>query len=288
MKVFWYCLLNSLHKDQGNAVIPDKSLVAPNKVPDRFTQIIIDTSLSSVNKKFSMSTDSSQSSYGVSFFFGGYSSNSSHQDAVSSELNSQSSMEIQIGMSVAKVEFDREWFDPGVFMLSADMYNTTTEHIAPTDETSFHDKDKESVLKRMNAMNDCVFSCYPTAFVVAKDVTIKFVKQTAISTSFAQSVEEHSSRGGGFFIFGGSSSSASSSSKSASTATSSANSVTVRFTAPQILGYYLEAIAPDKSTTISDSYNGNSDYISIFTFIEKFKKMLDDHNEKYHKDILGI
>lgn len=167
------------------------------------------------------------------------------------------------------------------------MYNTSSEHIAPTDETDFHSDNTQAVLERMKKMNDCVFSCYPTAFVVAKDVTIKFTSAEALSTAFAQSVEDHSARGGGFFIFGGSSSSASSSSKSASTATSSANSVTVRFTSPQIIGYYLEAISPDKSTTISNSYSGNSDYISIFEFIEKFKKMLDDHNSKYNKNLFG-
>lgn len=272
---------------EGNAEIPDKSLVAPNKVPDRFTQILIDTSFSSVNKESSRSSSASQSSYGVSFFFGGYSSSSSHQEAVSQELSNNQSMEIQIGMSVAKVEIDRAWFDPGVFMLTADMYNTSSEHIAPEDETSFHDSNKQAVLNRMKKMNNSVFPCYPTAFVIAKDVTIKFVSQQSISNSFAQSVEDHSSKGGGFFIFGGSSSSASSSSNSASIATSSANSVTVRFTAPQILGYYLEAVAPDKSTAISSSYNNNSDYISIFEFITAFKKMLDEHNEKYNKKLLN-
>jgi DNA-binding transcriptional MerR regulator len=266
---------------------PDKSLVAPNEVPDRFTQIIIDSSLSSANKQSAKSSSSSQSSYGVSFFFGGYSCNSSHNEAVDNELSNNENMEIQIGMSVAKVTIDREWFNPGVFMLSSDMYNTSSEHISPSDETSFHDSNPAAVSKYMDEMNDCIFSCYPTAFVIAKDVTIKFVDQKAISTAFAQSVEEHSSKGGGFFIFGGSSSSSSSSSASASTATSSANSVTVRFTAPQILGYYLEAVAPDKSTPISNTNNSDADYISIFEFIETFKKMLDDHNAKYHKDIMN-
>ena len=266
---------------------PDVSQVAPNKVPDRFTQILIDTSISTVSNASSRSSSSSQSSSGVSFFFGGYSSNKSHQNAVSNEMSKNQSMEIQIGMSVAKVEIDREWFNPGVFMLTSDMYNTSSEHIAPDDETSFYADNKQKVQERMEKMNNCIFPCYPTAFVIAKDVTIKFVSEQAISDSFASSVEDHSSKGGGFFIFGGSSSSASSSSNSASTATSSSNSVTVRFTAPQILGYYLEAVAPDKSSTISSKENGNSDYISIFEFITAFQKMLDEHNAKYNKNILN-
>lgn len=109
---------------------------------------------------------------------------------------------------------------------------------------------------------------------------------TAFSDSFAQSVEEHSSKGGGFFIFGVSSSS--SSSRSNSTATSTSNSVTVRFTTPQILGYYLEATDADKSAIISDEAQSNSDFISIFDFIKDFQKMLDDYNSTYHKQTLSL
>lgn len=272
----------------GKAEIPDTSGVAPNQVPDRFTQILINTKMSSLSQQSSKSADSSQSSHGVSFFFGGYSTSQSHQSSVEQEMSSNSSMEIQIGMSVAKVQIEREWFNPGVFMLTADMYNTASTGISPMDDTSFADEDTSKVLNRLNRMNKCVFSCYPTAFVIAKDVTIKFVSESAISSAFAQSVEEHSSKGGGFFIFGGSSAQASSSSSSSSSASSTAHSVTIRFSAPQILGYYIEAVPADLSTSISSvQTNSNSDFISIFEFITKFQEMLEDHNKKYHKSILS-
>lgn len=141
---------------------------------------------------------------------------------------------------------------------------------------------------RFKQMNECVFPCYPVSFVVAKDVTIKFVSQSAIASSFAQSVEDHSSKGGGFFIFGGSSAQESSSSSGSSSATSTSNSVTVRFTSPQILGYYLEAVPADHSMSISSSDAANdTDFISVFEFITTFKKMLDDHNEKYNKQLMS-
>ena len=260
-----------------------KADVTPNQVPDRFTQIIIDSRMSQVKQKSEHASSASESSCGVSFFFGGYTSSSSNQSAVDKELNSSSNMEIQIGMSVAKVQIEREWFNPAILLLSSDMYNTSSEHISPSDDYSEIDQ------KRLKEMNKCIFPCFPAAFVIARDVTIQFYSETAISTSFAQSVEEHSSKGGGFFIFGGSSSKASSSSESNSVATSSANSVTVRFTSPQIIGYYLEALPPDKSTSISDTQTtSNQDFISIFDFITTFRQMLDDHNQKYNKKILNL
>lgn len=271
----------------GKATVGDKSAVAPNQVPDRFTQIIIATKFSAVSQQSSKESEASESSCGVSFFFGGYSSNQSHQSSVETQMSSQQDMEIQIGMSVAKVQIEREWFNPGVFLLTEDMYNTSSERISPASTTGFSDQDTEMVRDRFKQMNECVFPCYPVSFVVAKDVTIKFVSQDAIASSFAQSVEDHSSKGGGFFIFGGSSAQASSSSSSSSSATSTSNSVTVRFTSPQILGYYLEAVPADHSMSISSSDAANdTDFISVFEFITTFKKMLDDHNEKYNKQLL--
>lgn len=263
--------------------VSNSSDVTPNAVPDNFTQIIINSKLSEANRQSSSAASASQSSYGVSFFFGGYSNNKSHQEAINQSFESEKDMEIQIGMSVAKVKIGREWFNPGVFLLSADMYNTSSEQIAPGKEyAEFNDE-------RFDAMNKCIFPCFPTSFVIARDVTIKFFSSDSIASSFAQSVEDHSASGGGFFIFGGSSSSASSSSQSSSSATSTANSVTVRFTAPQILGYYLEATPADKSVSISSAQtNSNEDFISVFDFIKVFQEMLDDYNKTYNKQTLKM
>lgn len=267
-------------EQDGQAEKSCDSSVAPNKVPDRFTQIIISKKLSSANTASSMSSSASQSHFGVSFLFGGYSSNKSHQQSINNEFNESSDVEVQIGMSVAKVQIEREWFNPGIFLLTADMYNTSSQKISPV-ETGTDD-----IQKRFTSMNECVFPCYPTAFVVAKDVTIKFSSQSAISSSFAQSIEDHSASGGGFFIFGGSSASSSSSAQSNSTATSTAHSVTVRFTTPQIIGYYLETVPPDKSSHISSAVTrSDDDFISVFEFIEKFKEMLDEQMS-YNKQML--
>ncbi|MEC1178989.1 hypothetical protein P9B03_10885 [Metasolibacillus meyeri] len=257
--------------------------VAPNHVPENFTQIILTSSLKEANQASSSYASASTSNYGVSFFFGGYSSSSSHKEAINKAFSSSSDMSIQIGMSVAKVQIGREWFNPGVFLLTEDMYNTSSKSIAPAKDYQGFSKE------RFDEMNQCVFPCFPTAFIIARDVTIKFTTASAMSDSFAQSVEEHSSRGGGFFVFGGSRSSSSSSSQSNSSVQSSANSVTVRFTNPQILGYYLEATATDKSVRINTTEaSSNTEFISIFEFVTKFQEMLDDYNQKYNGHTLNL
>jgi hypothetical protein len=254
----------------------DESAVTPNHVPENFTQIIITSSMAEANQQSSSQSNSSSSTFGCSFFFGGYSSSRSHSDTVNKAFSDKTDMTIQIGMSVAKVQIDREWFNPGVFMLTKDMYNTSSTPIAPRKTyTEFTDA-------RFKEMNESLFPCFPTSFVIARDVTIKFTMAEAMSSSFAQSVEDHSASGGGFFIFSGSSSSASSSSSSNAHSSSTANSVTVRFTNPQILGYYLEATPTDYSVNISEgATHSNDDFITIFEFITAFQQMLNDHNQKY-------
>ena len=260
----------------------DGSDVTPNVVPDHFAQVLIESTMASVRQSSSNATSASASSSHSSFFFGGYSSSRSHRESVDSSQSETSNIKIQIGMSIAKVGIGREWFNPGVFLLTKDMYNTSSKKISP------NSKGKPFQKERFDAMNDCAFPCFPVAFIIARDVTIKFSSDTSMSNSFAQSVEDHSSSGGGFFIFGGNSSSSSNSSRSNSCATSSANSVTVRFTSPQILGYYLEATPADESVTLSEVRSGNSDYISILDFIKNFQIMLDDYNSTYNRDALQM
>lgn len=251
--------------------------VMPNKATDGFTQVLIQSKMSAVKSQSSKQSESSQSSWGVSFFLGGYSGNKSHQKSVESAMDESSDMEIQIGMNIAKVQIGREWFDPGVFLLTDNMYNFSADKISPPDEeTSFADDNLEAVKTRFDKMNQCIFPSYPVAFVIAKDVSIRFTSRSSVSSSFAESIEDHASQGGGFLIFSGNSSSASSSSQSAAMANSNANSVTVRFTAPQILGYYMQATPADKSTHINST--GDNE-MSIIGFVSKFKEMIEDYNK---------
>ena len=258
--------------------------VMPNKATDGFTQVLIQSTMAAMSSQSSKESEASESRSGASFFFGGYSSNKSHQKSVEETMSSDSSMTIEIGMNIAKVQIEREWFDPGVFLLTNNMYNFSGNKIAPSEEgTSFADDNVAAVKQRFEEMNKCILPSYPVAFVIAKDVTIRFTSESSMSSSFAQSVEDHASRGGGFLIFSGSSSSSSSSEQSAAAASSSANSVTIRFTAPQILGYYMQATPADKSTHINSS-SGADNEMSIIRFVSQFKEMLEDYN----KTVLGV
>ncbi|MGN0495236.1 MAG: hypothetical protein ACI4GW_03335 [Lachnospiraceae bacterium] len=250
--------------------------VMPNKEAEGFTQLLIQSKMSSVSHKSSKESEASNSSWGVSFLLGGYSCNKSHQKSVENSMDTSSDIEIQIGMNLAKVQIEREWFNPGVFLLTENMYNFSSSKIAADNNTSFTSDNQEEVQKRFDEMNECIFPVYPVSFVIAKDVSIRFMSKSSMSTSFAESIEDHASQGGGFLIFSGNSSSSSSSGQSAATANSNANCVTVRFTAPQILGYYMQATPADKSAYINSTTDTD---MSVIGFVSKFKEMIDDYNK---------
>lgn len=241
--------------------------VTPNSVPKGYTQITITAASKSMDKSSSQSASSSTRSSGAGFFFCGAKSESGSAQSAYESFSQDESCTVQIGMSVAKVEIERDWFNPGVFALSGDMYNVSSQKFAP--EESYSDFDQ----KRFYEMNKCVFPAYPTAFVVARDVTVKLTTSQAISSSTSSAMEEHASSGGGFLFFSARKSSSSSSSSSSAHVQSVGNSVTIRFTDPQVLGYYMEATAPDKSTYIDNKTSADSQigYVTIMEFVEKCK-----------------
>lgn len=261
----------------GNHEENNMADVMPNKSDDAFTQIIIDATMSSLMNSSAKESASSASSSAVSFFVGGYSSSESSSSSSEMDKTSLSDMSIRIGMNVAKVTIERNWFNPGVFQLTRDMYSFSEQKISPAATASYVSGDTEGIQKRFSAMNESVLPAFPVAFIIAKDVSIKFTSAKSISASFAESVEKHASKGGGFLCFSNNSASASSGSRSASVANSNSDCVTVRFTAPQILGYYMQAVAEDKSNHISSEDVKN---MSIIGFISNFKLMMDELEEK--------
>lgn len=255
-----------------------KAAVTPASVPEGYTQVVISADASSLDKSSRSISSSSISTFGESFLFCGYNSENSSSSSLYNSFTGSSESSIQIGMNVAKVGIEREWFNPGIFALTKDMFNVTSLKIAPNPSAPYTSVTDER-LKDM-ATGGSVFPSYPVAMVVARDISIKFVSKSGISSEFAQSIENHASSGGGFLIFSGSSSSSSSSSSSGVHAVSTDNTITLRFDTPQIIGYYLEATPADKSSYLDDtSGDYQAGYVTISKFVDDYKKMLEAMNK---------
>lgn len=256
----------------------DEDSVAPPSVPDGYTQIVINTEASALTKETSSSSSSDVSTSGLSLWFGGYHSQRESESSAFNNFTADAKSSLQIGMNIAKVSIERDWFNPGVFALTKDMFNVTSLKIAPNPATPYKNMDERI---RDMAASEAVFPCYPVAMVIARDISIKLTAGTSMESDFSRSCEQHASTGGGFLFFSGSSSSSSSSSSSGVHSSSTDTSVTLKFTTPQIIGYYLEATSPDKSSYLDDtSGDAQAGYVTISQFVEDYKKMLQAMAEK--------
>lgn len=243
-----------------------ESLINTNKLPAGFMQVVIESDAKAMQTESTKASNASTCSFGASFFFCGASHVSSSAASHFESFCENKSSKIQIALNVAKVSFTREWFNPGVFALTKDMFRFSKNLIAP----------KDNILPNedgFKAMRNCLFPCYPSAMVVARDITVRLVNEESMSSDFVDSCEQHSSTGGGILFFRGSKSSSSSFSKSNCSAVSDSKSVTFRFNEPQVIGYYLELTKPDKSTYISDL--NDNDNVSILDFVSAYRKMME-------------
>ena len=254
-----------LARSQNIASEDKDALVSTDKLPDGFTQIVIESAASAMTTQSDMVSSANAHSYGSYFFFCGVTHSSSQAESSFQSFSASAESKVQIALNVAKVSFTREWFNPGVFALTKDMYRFSKNRISPNKITT-HDA------AGFKEMQDCILPCYPVAMIIARDITIRVLNSASISSDFAHSCEQHSAIGGGFLFFGGSSSSSHSSSKSNSKASSSSKSVTIHFNAPQIIGYYLEQVRPDLSTPITGAADPES--TNIKDFVKAYKDML--------------
>lgn len=235
-----------------------------------FMEVLIHTDVSTTQSSGSMSSSASASSSGVSFWFGGYSQSKSSPSSEFKDFSSSSDTQIDIGFHVTKVDVSRAWFNPGVMLLSSDMFNLAGKRISynGTEDSGNHTED--SMFRQMNAS---IFPCFPVAFVIAKDVTIRLTNENAMSSTVRSAMQEQVSRGGGIFCFRGSSSSSTESSSHESKVQNTSKGLTIKFPGAQILGWYLEKTPKDESSFFTSGQQSGD--ISIEDFITTCKQMMD-------------
>ncbi len=251
-------------------------------VPQGFTNIVIDSDMESIEKQTEYTVSNSTYRQGANYLFNSVSTQKSSTDIFSSELFK--TCKIHIGMNIAKVGIEREWFNPGVFALTRDMFKLGTAMISPASDN--YDGVTE---QRLQDMRKCIFPCYPIAMIIARDITITFEftgkEKKDIMTEY-RAIEKQASSGRGFLIF----QNATENSFSQQTNTSTQiheNTVTVRIDSTQLIGYFLEATKADQSIpfeSMSNEMRENEQVSSISEFVETYKSILKEKSPSYEKN----
>ena len=175
-------------------------------------------------------------------------------------------------MHVVKIGIRRDWFNPGVFSLTGDMFRLSEALIAPTTDLSSKGFNESRLLE----MQDKIFPCYPVSMVLARNMQIKFKYEEKIDEETRTLFEKHAMSNGGFLIFRGRDENGNSDLAGVHTYFTD-QTVTLTFDTTQVIGYYLQATAPDKSSFLDGalSEEDKKSYSSMADFSENYRLLIE-------------
>ena len=273
----------------------------PPSVPEGFTQFNIVHTVSETNSSSYERTTSITSSKTKGFWCFKTKKRTTQTTSYIEKLCTTTGSEIEIGMNVAKVGIEREWFNPGIFALTGEMYNvaekTDKEVAAELEEAK--KKDSTTTIEKidpvlrishgigdgtaddMEKLSHDVFPCYPTSMIVARDVTIKITTTLSSDSSSMYSATKDASSSKAFFVYNAGNGSHSHTSSGKANSKSNNRAITMRFTTPQIIGYFLQIVPEDKSALYPprETKNDENDIVAFVQAYEKvIKERLDSEN----------
>jgi len=234
----------------GNDAFPDKVADPHAKT---WSEIKINIDSKQMKSERSLSTYFKQSDWGVNLFIasGGGSSVESGSDFAETFMEEES--KIEIGFLATKVTIDRAWMKPEVFLNTANMFRTLDTPLSPKEAVDVKEIIKfsnESKLKSL--INNNSFPAYPVAFLLVKDLCVK-VNIKASETARARKMwERKKTEGGGFFCFSVSKTSVETSDEESMSSYAMGGQLIFRAPTPQISGYFLQMVPPDKSEKLTE------------------------------------
>jgi hypothetical protein len=273
----------------------------PPTVPEGFTQFNIVHTVTDTTSSSNESTSTVVTSTTKGFWCFKTKKRTVSTRSSIEKLCSSTGTEIEIGMNVAKVGIEREWFNPGIFALTGEMYNvaekTEDELKAELDEPQNSGKtiDKLDKVLRishgigngnaedMYTLSHDVFPCYPTSMIIARDVTIKVTTTSSSDQSRMSSATRDVSNSKAFFVFNAGNGSHAHSSSGKAKSKSNSRAVTIRFNTPQIIGYFLQIVPKDKSTEYP-SDNIQKDENDIVAFVQAYEKVIKERLDAENGD----
>ena len=251
----------------------------PPAIPEGFSQFVINHTSRQTSETTSQVSTSSYNSSTSGFWIFKKQTHSSQSSSSIDNFFEKQDIQIEIGMNIAKVGIERKWFNPGIFALTDEMYSVAGD---PTLKICRREENSTNSSNNVTG----VFPCYPTAMVIARDVSIRLTFSKSTSSSTAREASQELSNSKTFFVYNAGESSSSHTSYADSKSKSGDKVITMRFTTPQIIGFYQQIVPEDKSAPYPNDGAVN-DENSIVKFIEAYEKVIDARlpktEEKFNK-----
>lgn len=263
--------LRAFIKKTVNWLVAGKHTHKKSEVAQRFMEMQLSFSSDDMSSSSSTDTSFSHSSWGVDLFFGSVGGSSSSSSSVTAKSSFDSSTEIKIGLKAAKVDIDRGWMNPGVFKLTDNMNRISKVKVSEGPMST--DDDKSVKWDNVSTMNEAIFPAFPTAFIIAKDISITFKVSESSMSAVHSVMDSKSVTGGGFLCFSASKSTSSHSDHQSFHSKTKGQVINIKMPGPQILGWYLETVPTDNSEQLTDAAASGNQELNILQYVNKIKEL---------------
>lgn len=262
-------------KQAGNTPKEMQGKLTPDVFSKRFTQVNLTLTVSESLSETQKEAHSKNEKVSVNCLFAGYNGDEKHADSSLDNYQMDKSATVEIGMLAMKVDVERNWFEPGVFLLTRDMYNTSGELVSTAIDTKVSLEEGLAKLRDSNTL----FPCFSVGFLLVKDVTIKVSLSETLSQTQKKEISDSSSKSGGCLFFKYNKSEASEDSHEKCKTSFNGKEMCVRIPGAQILGQFMEITPPDMSKKLTDKNLASEDEYSIADFAEKCRQVIESQRK---------
>ncbi len=262
-------------KQAGNTPKEMQGKLTPDVFSKRFTQINLTLTVSESLSETQKQAHSKEEKVSVNCLFAGYNGDDKHADSSLDSYQMDKSATVEIGMLAMKVDVERNWFEPGVFLLTRDMYNTSGELVSAAIDNKASLEEGLAKLRDSNTL----FPCFSVGFLLVKDVTIKVSMSETLSQTQKSEIADSSSKSGGCLFFKYNKSEASEESHEKCKTSFNGKEMCIRIPGAQILGQFMEITPPDMSKKLTDEDLASEGDYSIADFAEKCRQVIESQRK---------
>ncbi|GGB91942.1 hypothetical protein GCM10011352_17510 [Marinobacterium zhoushanense] len=219
-----------------------------------WTEIKISIDQKQMESTRSLSTFFSELDWGVNLFLGSASGSNVESSTEFAEEFMSAESKIEMGFLAQKILIKREWMKPELFLHTGNMVRVLDKPLSPADQVNIKEISKYSNQdKLLELLSKNSFPSYPVALVVVKDLCVKVTLDASKTKALRDTWDSKKTAGGGLFCFSVSESRAESSENESLNSYAMAGQMILRAPAPQIIGYFVQMLPPDKSTPLTEA-----------------------------------
>lgn len=230
---------------------PDATENAPT-AGSRWIAVVISSKDATENKSTVIKTETSQEDWSFSFFgFGGGGKGKPKVESSTTTQSSSSGLDVSISMNCTLVTADRSsWFQPQFFsMADAFMRNNNAMCWTQGWDTEWQ-KDHwkavdAAITKGTKPIPPSFLPCFPTGYIIAKDVLIKISRFQIKTVADKRYLDEQTTSGGSFLFFSTSKTTQKTQDSSSSNFQMASDGMIVRIPGPQVIGYIQQMLPWD-------------------------------------------